>query len=140
MIKDFFKEGLRFECTMCGYCCKGEGVVFVKGEELIKISEYLKESIETVKEKYVSRKVENGYWLKDHIFNGEKTCIFFYDRCVIYPVRPTQCRTYPFWPSILKSEASWENEKKYCPGIGRGKWYSYEEILTVLHDYLENTR
>jgi Fe-S-cluster containining protein len=40
-------------------------------------------------------------------------CIFL-DRttnhCQIYPVRPVQCRTYPFWPTVTASVASWNAE------------------------------
>ena len=28
----------------------------------------------------------------------------------IYDVRPVQCSTYPFWPSLLKNKQSWEEE------------------------------
>ena len=31
-------------------------------------------------------------------------------QCSIYDVRPIQCRTYPFWPSILKNKQTWEEE------------------------------
>ena len=46
-------------------------------------------------------------------------CIFLDDKkCSIYSVRPTQCRTYPFWPSIM-SESEWNSESKLCEGIDR---------------------
>jgi len=31
-------------------------------------------------------------------------------QCSIYDVRPIQCRTYPFWPSIVKNKQTWEDE------------------------------
>jgi len=31
-------------------------------------------------------------------------------QCSIYDVRPIQCRTYPFWPSIVKNKQTWEEE------------------------------
>jgi len=39
-------------------------------------------------------------------------CIFLnpIGQCSIYDVRPIQCRTYPFWPSILKNKQTWEEE------------------------------
>ena len=30
-------------------------------------------------------------------------CIFWDDGCTVYPVRPTQCRTFPFWPENLET-------------------------------------
>ena len=32
-------------------------------------------------------------------------------QCSIYDVRPVQCSTYPFWPSLLASKEDWEDEK-----------------------------
>jgi hypothetical protein len=35
--------------------------------------------------------------------------------CTIYAARPVQCRTYPYWPSIIDSEAAWSNEGVSSP-------------------------
>ena len=42
----------------------------------------------------------------------DDACIFLnpIGQCSIYDVRPIQCRTYPFWPSILKNKQTWEDE------------------------------
>ena len=29
--------------------------------------------------------------------------------CTVYPVRPLQCRTWPFWPENLSSKQSWDH-------------------------------
>jgi Fe-S-cluster containining protein len=49
-------------------------------------------------------------------------CIFLdaEGKCVIYAVRPVQCRTYPFWPELVNSEADWRREAHRCEGINRG--------------------
>ena len=31
-------------------------------------------------------------------------------QCSIYDVRPVQCRTYPFWPSLLEKKRNWLSE------------------------------
>ena len=39
---------------------------------------------------------------------------------MIYPVRPTQCRTWPFWEDNLKSPQAWKNASERgrgCPGM-----------------------
>ncbi len=43
-------------------------------------------------------------------------CIFLTPSgsCSIYDVRPVQCSTYPFWPSLLKSKETW-NEESVLP-------------------------
>ena len=61
--------------------------------------------------------------------NAQKECIFLEDnRCIIYPVRPLQCRTFPFWPENLKSHFRWSQLKQFCRGIDQGKHHSIEKI------------
>jgi hypothetical protein len=57
-------------------------------------------------------------------------CILLDSRgeCAVYPVRPTQCRIWPFWPSNLRSPSAWDAARERCPGIGRGRLWTLEEI------------
>jgi hypothetical protein len=49
-------------------------------------------------------------------------CVFWgAEGCAVYADRPIQCRTYPFWASVVDSEASWREESRSCPGIGAGE-------------------
>ena len=60
--------------------------------------------------------------------NGD--CVF-YDRqagCTIYPVRPRQCRTWPFWESNVVTPEAWQKTCVVCPGTGQGELISEEEI------------
>jgi Fe-S-cluster containining protein len=53
----------------------------------------------------------------------EPACAFLDEnnRCKIYPVRPKQCATWPFWTENLE-RAAWEGPvKDCCPGIGKGE-------------------
>ena len=54
-----------------------------------------------------------------------------YRKCTIYPVRPSQCRMWPFWPSNLSNPDDWNKTAQKCPGINRGRLYSYEEIEKI---------
>ncbi len=47
-----------------------------------------------------------------------QNCIFLKDSklCTIYPVRPVQCSTYPWWPELL-TDAAWHDEATRCEGI-----------------------
>lgn len=67
--------------------------------------------------KTYTRQIGNRYSLLEDDVNYD--CIFLKDKklCTIYGARPKQCRTYPFWPSILKSKQNWDNEAKMCEGI-----------------------
>ncbi len=64
--------------------------------------------------------------------NGD--CVFYSpDGCKIYDVRPSQCRRFPFWKHVMASPKEWEKLKEKCPGIGRGKLYSQDEIEAIMH-------
>lgn len=123
----FFSDGLRFECTRCGACCTGDpGIVRVTDAELAAISGHLKLSFEEVHHRYV-RMDAQGFGIRER---EDGACIFWAeDGCLIYPVRPLQCRLYPFWFRLLRNPDAWEAERKQCPGIGRGRLWSEEEIL-----------
>ncbi len=126
--KPWYDDGLRFRCTGCGNCCTGEpGVVWVSDEELAAIAEFLDEPVGAVRIEH-TRQVRGQTSLKEFA-NGD--CTFFDGqtrRCRIYPVRPTQCQTWPFWESNLDSEESWEAVQLECPGAGRGDFFSLEQI------------
>ena len=59
-------------------------------------------------------------------------CVFWDNGCAVYQARPLQCRTFPFWDSILVSAAAWKAAAEHCPGIGRGRPRSREEIEAYL--------
>jgi hypothetical protein len=126
--KPWYRDGLCFSCTGCGNCCTGApGVVWVDEDELLGIAEFLGQSVEEVRARHthlVGRRVS----LTERA-NGD--CTFFDGhtrRCTIYPVRPTQCRTWPFWNSNLESPQTWRETQQNCPGAGRGEFFSLEEI------------
>ena len=57
-------------------------------------------------------------------------CIFWQNGCTVYQYRPLQCRTFPFWESILGSQEAWENLS--CKGAGKGSLHSREYIENCL--------
>jgi Fe-S-cluster containining protein len=76
--------------------------------------------------------------LRTTIIEHEETkdCIFLRKiagrkLCAIYPVRPNQCRTWPFWSENLTNSDAWNEAARRCPGINRGKRYSFEEIEKI---------
>ena len=55
-------------------------------------------------------------------------------RCGIYEARPTQCRTWPFWPDVMSAK-TWKKEvASFCPGVGKGRIWSKEEIQKILDE------
>jgi uncharacterized protein len=130
----FYTEGLRFECTGCRYCCGVEpGYVFITVEDLARLCDYTGLNSDEFLKKYC-RKVSMGSI--SYVSLQEKKdfdCIFLTDKgCGVYPARPIQCSVYPFWDSIIKDRGSWEIEKESCPGIGKGRLYTEEEIEKYL--------
>jgi Fe-S-cluster containining protein len=127
----WYRDGLRFRCTRCGNCCTGApGFVWVNDEEIAAIAEYRDEPVEVVKAVY-TRTAEPERSLREKA-NGD--CVFF-DReagCTIYPVRPRQCRTWPFWASNLHTPDDWQRTCQVCPGSGQGELISAEEITQRL--------
>ncbi len=121
MNNSWYKNGLRFECQRCGYCCTFEGgSVWVDIEEIKKIAEYLKLDINDFGAKYL-RKIKDKYSL---IEKPNHECIMYENgRCKIYAVRPLQCKTFPFWPEILKDKDFWDAMAENCKGIGKGPIY-----------------
>lgn len=114
--KPWYAEGLRFKCTECGQCCTGSpGYVWVSEEEAQEISEHLGISLIEFGRRYL-RRVDSRLALLEHPKNYD--CVFLQDKkCQIYPVRPKQCRTFPWWTQNLRSEEDWEEAAKRCEGI-----------------------
>lgn len=125
----WYRDGLRFECTMCGDCCTGDpGVVWVSAEEIAAIANELEISADDVERRYV-RRVGIGQALFER-FNGD--CCFFDGesrRCTVYGARPVQCRTWPFLENTTASPQAWQHTGQGCPGVGRGALVPATDIV-----------
>jgi len=129
----WYAGGLAFACTQCGNCCSGApGYVWVTGEDMHRMANYLRMSFDEFTGGYV-RKIGARYALTER-FNYD--CVFLTREagqkpgCGIYPVRPMQCRTWPFWNENLKSEKAWRRAGAKCPGIGCGERHELGHIET----------
>lgn len=126
--KPWYREGLSFSCTRCGDCCTGTpGYVWVEREEIEELAKFLGLAPEKFGERYL-RKVGRRYSLVEKP-GGD--CVFFDSGCTVYPARPVQCRTFPFWRSHLKSQRAWDEIAGECPGIGQGKFYAAADIEII---------
>lgn len=136
MIKEektpWYRDGLRFKCTECGGCCSKEpGYVWVSEEEIFIIARYLNISVQDLAEKHL-RLVHGRISLRE----DPKTynCTFLKDnRCTIYPARPTQCKTFPWWKENLENPSSWNDTAQRCEGIrDDAPLVPFEEIQRAL--------
>jgi len=131
MDKKWYSNGLKFECTKCGHCCTGApGYVWITLPELYRIAEFLGIDDQEFTKRYV-RRVNQRMSLIE-MPNGD--CVFYDNGCKIYPVRPTQCRTFPFWPEIIARRQSWEEAAQECPGMNAGRVFSETEIEKIAED------
>lgn len=128
----WYSEGLSFECQQCGNCCSGEpGYIWVSDEEISAISERLNISAEEFKEKFLY-KTRGKLSIKERE-NGDCMLLDENDRkCMVYDIRPVQCRTWPWWDQNIKSPEAWEYSQNDCPGINKGRKHSASFITSEL--------
>jgi uncharacterized protein len=123
----WYRDGLAFTCTKCGACCTGApGYVWVNLDEITRLAEFRGMSVEEFGRQFV-RQVGDELSL---IERPGGDCIFW-DRkagCTVYPARPIQCQTWPFWPENIASAENWDHITRICPGSGQGQVFSVEEI------------
>jgi len=129
---------LRFKCTQCSQCCYGGKHAYVRASqhEINNIIDYMNIKRELFQEKYLIKLVDHGYGIRmntnkvGNIFGKPGHCMLLNEngKCSVYPVRPTQCRTYPFWPEILISKEKWNKELARCEGINQGDVVDSEHI------------
>lgn len=121
------EQGLRFECTMCGSCCTGpSGFVLFTEDEAHAMATELGVTRDEFWERY-TRDTVLGRSLGEKPSAFGNDCVFL-DRekipgkavCGLYGARPLQCRTWPFWKSVVASPRHWERASRGCPGINRG--------------------
>ena len=138
---EWYAGGLRFSCTQCGNCCTGPpGSVWFTDAEAAAIAGRLGIEIAEFYKRYAN-KVDGRWSLKETLVGSGYDCVFL-DRtpsgaalCSIYGDRPTQCRTWPFWPENLTSRRTWEQVKRRtpCPGMDTGTLVPIER-LRILRD------
>ena len=106
------------KCASCeGNCCIGEsGYIWATPKEIDDMASFLELTRDEFLKDY-TQKVGYRISLKELKIKDSFHCIFFdADKrgCSIYPVRPKQCRTFPFWDHFKENI---DEVVKECPGI-----------------------
>jgi hypothetical protein len=111
-------QGVRFECQPgCTECCRQKGFVYLTEQDLVRAAKFLGMMPAAFERRYVYR-TRNLLRLRTP---KEGRCHFLLEAgCSIHPAKPTQCRTFPFWPELVDSRHEWNKTSSYCPGIGKG--------------------
>ncbi len=131
----WYVGGLHFECQQCGRCCSGpnQGYIWVTRPEIKLIADFLKIEPKQLRQKYLRRVGFRATIIEQP---STKDCIFLrradgLKKCMIYPVRPNQCRTWPFWSDNLVNANAWNKAAQRCDGINRGRIFGAEEIEKI---------
>jgi len=126
----WYSGGLQFSCHQCHNCCRGAqpGFVYATPFRLRRIADLLGLGERAFRRDFVTRDGSGETMLKLKE-NGD--CIFWDEGCTIYPERPRQCRTFPFWGETLRSSSDWSKLKEFCHGVDHGRLYPLEEIRAV---------
>lgn len=126
------KDGLRFKCTECGDCCKGEGVVWLTRDDCRVLAKGMEMTVQKFLESQTC--IIDG---RRALFPVNGDCQFLdskTNKCKVHDHKPKQCRTYPFWKSVLSSRGSWDLQKQRCEGINTGRLIKEDEILDRMRD------
>lgn len=137
------KGKIKFECqNSCkGRCCKpfqvgGAAFIFLTDADIYRLHIFLKQPIPsfTKSAQFSSTrfsKIPKHVWYMKMKEDG--SCHFLKDgKCTAYEARPTQCRTFPFWPENMNKE-SWNALKTECPGIDQGENLNESDVSNILN-------
>ena len=133
MDKNIYEKGIKFQCQGSANCCVSRGshgFVFLSTKDLSRLAKYFNISFEEFRT-YYCQSSDGFIHLKEIRKKGE--CIFLKNKkCNVYKARPTQCRTWPFWPENMHSKI-WNKEVvNFCPGINKGKIINKKNIDKIL--------
>ncbi len=145
--KSILKER-RFECQKCGYCCSQRVVIYPNLENIQRLSKYLNISecsfaLRYLREIYDPKR--NTYLIAFKTnYPGDPTtgCIFCQEAlCSIYDSPRTDlCHLFP-WNHFNLEKEGWDENfishdgAFWCPGIGKGRLWSLEEIRKMKKAY-----
>ncbi len=135
--RQWYADGLRFSCTQCGNCCTcPAGYVWITDDDIAQMAKHFKLDQPTFVDRY-ARKLRGRWSLVEHKTKHGHDCIFL-DRksepgkavCSLYEARPTQCRSWPFWPENLTTPQAWDDAQRQtpCPGMDNGQLVAVTQI------------
>lgn len=139
--KEWWRDGVQFSCTGSGKCCTSHGeygYVYLSLQDRKRFAKYFKIRTSDFTKKYCKKTA--GIWhLKEDPKNPD--CMFLKGKsCGVYEGRPTQCRTWPFWPEVMNAKTWAKEVKSFCPGVGRGPIISGKEIERQLIQQMESEK
>ena len=133
------KNGTNFECQGSGNCCVSRGLygyVYLSLLDRKRLAKFFNLSLNKFTKKFCNK--NNKYYHLKELKKNED-CIFLVNKkCSVYKSRPIQCRTWPFWKENLNSKGWRMDIYKFCPGIGKGKFFSKKNIQKIINEDEKN--
>lgn len=126
----FYKDGLNFACARCSFCCgHSPGFVYLSKRDLYALTTFFKMSVTDFVNKYC-RWADYYYGTQVIALKEQKNydCILWNKGCSAYSARPIQCSTWPFWSWMITDRQTWDECAKECPGMNKGRLWTFEEI------------
>lgn len=134
--KEWWREGVRFECQGSGKCCTSHGeygYVYMTLADRQRMAKVLNLSTAAFTRRHCEK--TGGQW---HLIEDKKNpdCRFLKNgnRCGVYEGRPMQCRTWPFWPEVMNAKAWKKDVAAFCPGVNKGRLWTGDEIEQLIRD------
>ncbi|MEO5926175.1 MAG: YkgJ family cysteine cluster protein [Bryobacteraceae bacterium] len=124
---------IRFTCQGgCANCCDQDGFVYLSESDVTRAAKFVGLRQKAFEEKYVYRTAHMRRLRKPR----DRQCPFLEDKkCSIHPAKPTQCRTFPFWPELIESRKEWARTAKHCPGIGKGPLIQIGSAMEIAEEH-----
>ena len=116
----------RFECQPgCTKCCEQSGFVWLTDADVERLAAFLNLGVAEFEKKYVYR---TRHQARLRVPKESTCCFLTAEGCSVHPAKPTQCRTFPFWPELVEDRRAWRKTARWCPGIGKGDLVPVESI------------
>ncbi|MGC2210821.1 MAG: YkgJ family cysteine cluster protein [Candidatus Korobacteraceae bacterium] len=109
---------MRFQCQPgCIACCEQKGFVYLTCDDISRLAEHLEITCAEFRRRYLCGTAPLLRFRKQR----HKQCPFLLaDGCSVHPIKPLQCRSFPYWPELLASAGERREAATYCPGMNKG--------------------
>lgn len=137
----FWQNGIQFQCQASGKCCtsRGEfGYVYLTPEDRKRFAKHFKMTEKEWTQKHCEK--SGGVWHLKEIKERPDCQFLENNKCQVYEARPTQCRTWPFWPEIMNAKSWAKDVVSYCPGVGKGSIIPAADIEKTLAEQIESEK
>lgn len=123
---------LQFTCIQgCTQCCQQKGWVYLTEDDLLRAARFVSLTPAEFERRYV---VRTRHRLRLRKPKNAQCHFLLAGGCSIHPVKPVQCRLFPYWPELVEDRNAWNETARYCPGIGQGPLIQIGTALETAHE------